>query len=163
MSAGVGPSPPPYDERRPRRSGVEIVEKASRPDATSTRVPRGADKTEPGALFDAVLEHTTYGTRTTFRTAQDRDEVLERVDADTSDFWRSTCDQAIRELARRGNRFQAVDLVALGVPEPANANQWGPRLHKAAKAGLIECVGFEPSRRTTVRQSVVRVWRGVQR
>lgn len=163
MSAGVGPSAPPYDERRPRRSGVEIVEKASRPDATSTRVTRGADKTEPGALFDAVLERTAYGTRTTFRAAQDRDDVLERVDEATDDFWRRTCDAGIRELARRGVVFQCADLLELGVPEPEHPSRWGARLHHAARVGLIEPVGAEPSRRVTVRASLVRTWRGVRR
>jgi hypothetical protein len=88
---------------------------------------------------------------------------LAEADAGTDDWWKDCADRGIAELARRGHDFQAVDLLDLGVPEPDHANRWGSRLHAAAMAGLIECVGFAPSKRATTRTSIVRVWRGVSR
>lgn len=124
------------------------------------RRPQGTN----GALFDTTVERTPYGTRTTVEIARAlRDDVLEQVDEATDDTWRRTCDAGIRELARRGGTFQCADLLELGVPEPEHPSRWGARLHHAARAGLIESVGAEPSRRATVRASLVRTWRGVQR
>jgi len=87
-------------------------------------------------------------------------EGLDQADAGTDDWWRSCCDAGIAELARRGQPFQAVDLLDLGVPEPSHPNRWGPRLHAAARAGVIEPVGYGPSRRATTACSAVRVWIG---
>ncbi len=80
--------------------------------------------------------------------------------ANTDDGWRDRCDAGIAELARRGEPFQAADLADHGVPEPDHPNRWGPRLLAASKAGLIEAVGYAPSKRPSTACSAVRVWRG---
>ncbi len=151
---GVGPSPPPDDGPRHR----------NQPEAAAAKLqPRSHYDTggSPAALFDTTTVRTPYGTRTTVEIARAlRDDVLEQVDEATADFWRRTCDAGIRELARRGAIFQCADLLDLGVPEPEHPSRWGARLHAAAKAGVIEPVGAEPSRRVTVRASLVRTWRG---
>ncbi len=135
-----------------------------RPEATAAKpsLPSEyATSGSPAALFDTRVTRTPYGTRTTVEIAQAlRDDMLERVDDATDDFWRRTCDAGIRELARRGVVFQCADLLDLGVPEPEHPSRWGARLHAAAKAGVVEPVGAEPSRRVTVRASLVRTWRG---
>jgi hypothetical protein len=89
-----------------------------------------------------------------------RDVGVELVNGNTSAEWRDCCDRAIDELAASGRDFQAADIMLLGVPDPANPNSLGGAFHRASRAGIIECVGFEPSRRPTVHASIVRVWRG---
>ncbi len=90
-----------------------------------------------------------------------RDEGVAAANEGGDSWWTDCCDRGIAELARRGQPFQAVDLVELGVPEPDHANRWGGRLYAAARAGVVECVGYAPSKRATTKASIVRVWRGV--
>jgi hypothetical protein len=85
-----------------------------------------------------------------------------RSDENTDDWWRSTVDQAIRFLARTGRAFDAYAVAELGVPEPDHPNRWGPRFTAAARAGIIEPVGYAKSRRPTVAGAAVRVWRGAR-
>jgi len=115
------------------------------------------------ALFGVALEATPYGTRRVIVPAAvdaPKGAVLATVNRGTDDFWRRTCDAGIRELARRGRPFEAFDLTELGVPEPEHSSRWGARLHHAARQGIIVAVGAGPSRRPTVRGSLVRYWRG---
>lgn len=90
-------------------------------------------------------------------------DALEQVNAATDAWWRDCADRGIAELAARGHTWQAADLLEVGVPEPWHPNAWGGRLHAAAAAGVIECVGFAPSKRATTKASIVRLWRGCAR
>jgi hypothetical protein len=85
------------------------------------------------------------------------------ADAHTDAWWRSCCDAGIEYLASTGVVFQAADLADLGVPDPSSGKFWGPRFHAAARHGLIELVGYAPSKRPTCAGSLVRLWRGAGR
>jgi hypothetical protein len=90
-----------------------------------------------------------------------RDEGVTAIDGSTDDWWRDCVDRGIAEFARRGVVFQAFDVMdVLGIPEPDHPNRIGGRFHAAARAGLIEPVGFAQSRRPTAKASIVRTWRG---
>lgn len=91
---------------------------------------------------------------------QTLDDVLDRVDANTDDWWRDCCDRGIAEMASKGVVFSAFDLIDLGVPEPDHPNRWGARLRIAAQRGVIIHAGYGSSRRPSRRQSVVSYWRG---
>ncbi|TQS44359.1 hypothetical protein FL583_15615 [Cryptosporangium phraense] len=86
------------------------------------------------------------------------------ADIGTDEWWRDCCDRGIVALAaqtyRTGATFQAFDLIDIGVPEPDSPNRWGPRLLAAARAGIVEPVGYGPSKRPTVAKSAARIWRG---
>ena len=113
--------------------------------------------TEP-VLFDMV--ETAQGPGLVAAAALTKSAVIADVDARTDDWWRRTCDQAIAEFAKRGKAFSAFDLVEAGVPEPEHPSRWGSRFAAAAKAGSIVPAGAGPSRRPSVRGSLVRYWRG---
>ncbi len=89
-----------------------------------------------------------------------RDDGVRAANDGRDTWWSECCDRGIAELARRGQPFQAADLLELGVPEPDHPNRWGGRLYAAGRAGTIECVAFAQSKRPTTRASIVRVWRG---
>lgn len=89
-----------------------------------------------------------------------RAQILDRVLEHTDDVWRETALRAIAQLAGTGRVFQATDLLALGVTEPAHANHWGALFRSASQHGLIEHVGYAPSARGTVQGSVTKTWRG---
>lgn len=75
--------------------------------------------------------------------------------------WATACQNGIREMARRGEPFQAADLVREGlVDEPEHPAMWGPQFGIAARAGVIEHAGVVPSRRATVHRSLCRQWTG---
>jgi hypothetical protein len=84
-----------------------------------------------------------------------------RADANTDDWWKATVDQAIRFLAGTGRPFDAYAVSELGVPDPDHPNRWGPRFTAAARAGVIEPIGYTKGRRPTVASAAVRIWRGV--
>lgn len=89
-----------------------------------------------------------------------KQQGMDQVDANASDWWKACADQAISHMAGTGRVFQAADLADLGVPEPHHPNAWGARMNAAAKRGVIERVGSGPSRRATVAKSLVYYWRG---
>ncbi len=89
-----------------------------------------------------------------------RAQILDRVLEHTDDMWRASALRAIATLAGRGTVFQAADVLALGVAEPAHPNFWGATFRAASQVGLIEHVGYAPSHRRTVQGSVVKTWRG---
>lgn len=77
--------------------------------------------------------------------------------------WAAACDAAIETLARRGQPFQAADLIAEGlVDEPEHPNQWGARFGIAARRGVIRYAGAVPSKRATVHKSLCKQWIGVR-
>ncbi len=91
-----------------------------------------------------------------------REEGIARAEEGTDSWWRNCCDEAISEMARRGCIFQAADLLDLGLTEPDHPNRWGPRLLAAARAGVIEPVGYTSSKRPSTAMSAVRLWRGTR-
>jgi hypothetical protein len=75
--------------------------------------------------------------------------------------WAAQCDKAIRDMAKEGGVFQAVDLITEGlVVEPPHPNCWGPRFLAASRAGVIEPAGIAQSKRATVHRSLCRAWKG---
>lgn len=75
--------------------------------------------------------------------------------------WSARADEAIRTMAKRGDVFQAADLIAEGlVDEPPHPNCWGPRFLAASRAGVIEAAGTAQSKRATVHRSLCRAWQG---
>lgn len=75
--------------------------------------------------------------------------------------WAEACDNAIRQLAKRGVPFQASDLIREGlVDEPDHPNRWGARFSAARAAGIIRHAGVVPSSRATVHRSLCRQWIG---
>jgi len=92
--------------------------------------------------------------------ALQRDQALAEVRARTDSTWRAAALNGLEELARRGDVFEAYDLIRLGVPEPEHSSRWGALFNAAAKAGIITAAGAGPSARPTVRKSLTRFWRG---
>ena len=92
-----------------------------------------------------------------------KDEGMARAESSTDPWWRSCAMTALTTEAKTGRVFQSYDLVLrYGIPEPPSGpNAWGSLLGSAAKAGLIEPVGYAPSSRPTTAKSAVRTWRGV--
>ncbi|MEV7364304.1 hypothetical protein [Streptomyces sp. NPDC091299] len=90
-----------------------------------------------------------------------KNQALADVDDATGDDWKTECDDAIAEMARRGLPFQASDLVDQGlVNEPTNHHQWGPRFAYAARRGVIREVAATKSKRTASRSSRLVTWIG---
>ncbi len=75
--------------------------------------------------------------------------------------WTAQANRAIAELARRGTPFTAEDLREL-IGDPPRPGLLGAAFHAAARAELIECIGYQPSERPERRAGVVRVWRGTE-
>jgi hypothetical protein len=90
-----------------------------------------------------------------------KEQGMAEADTATGDDWKSECDDAIAEMARRGLPFQASDLVREGlVDDPPNHHQWGPRFAYAARRGVIREAAATKSRRTTSRSSRLVTWIG---
>lgn len=88
-----------------------------------------------------------------------RDEGQERVDSHTDEAWKDAADAAIARLARTGRPFTAEDLTDL-VGMPPRHNAIGSRFTTAARAGLIEEIGYKQSTRAARHASRMLVWRG---
>jgi hypothetical protein len=70
-------------------------------------------------------------------------------------------EQAIHDLAATGRPFTAEDVRDLiGAPLGCRPNVLGGLFLRAAKAGVIEAVGYQPARRAEARSRPLRVWRG---
>lgn len=63
-------------------------------------------------------------------------------------------------LAATGETFDAFDLQSVGVGEPDHPNRYGGLFLSAARAGVIEQVGFHRSKRPGRASGVCAVWRG---
>jgi hypothetical protein len=66
--------------------------------------------------------------------------------------------------AQPGDRFPSDEVrsaitYCMGFDSAPHPNSWGALLSAAAKAGLIERVGFEPSRSPSAHGRIVSVWR----
>jgi hypothetical protein len=90
-----------------------------------------------------------------------KERGMAQAEKATETTWADACDRAIETMARRGQPFQASDLIAEGlVDEPTHPNQWGARFGKAARDGVIRDAGAVPSKRATVHRSLCRQWIG---
>jgi hypothetical protein len=90
-----------------------------------------------------------------------QEEGMAQAEKHTDAEWRAACDEAIKMAAATGLPFQAADLVAAAIiAEPRHPNHWGPRFAAAHRAGLIESVGATESKRSSVRNSLCKVWKG---
>ena len=78
--------------------------------------------------------------------------------------WWACAMSALKTEARTGRRFGADTLSEVyGLADPDSPNRWGALFSAAAKAGLIDPVGFRISRRTSRSGGVCREWCGVRR
>jgi hypothetical protein len=90
-----------------------------------------------------------------------KSDGMNEADQAADDDWKERCDDAINTMARRGQPFQASDLVELGlIEDPPNHHQWGPRFSYAARRGVIREVAATKSRRTASRSSRLVTWIG---
>ena len=87
-------------------------------------------------------------------------ETQTRIPGNPDPWWESGALKAIETLAATGRNFTAADLTDLGVADPDHSARWGSVMAKAKKLGLIERVGYAPSKRPSRSQSVTAVWRG---
>lgn len=90
-------------------------------------------------------------------------DLARRAFANSDDWWRDCATRALGWMADLGQPFDAYDLTLLGVPDPDDPHRWGGLFRVACQRGLIESVGYAPSRRPTAQGSVCRVWRGKPR
>ena len=98
-----------------------------------------------------VRENTHLTPQTGLQRAQENAE---------GDWWWLVAMRAIKWLAETPGTFEAFDLVLIGVPEPTSQNHWGALFSAAAKADVIEHVGFTVSRRPTRAGGLCRTWQG---
>jgi hypothetical protein len=90
-----------------------------------------------------------------------KQDGIARATANTPPDWATACRAAIELLARRGQPFQAADLIREGlVDEPDHPARWGAAFNNAARAGVIEHAGVVASTRATVHRSLCRQWIG---
>ena len=91
-----------------------------------------------------------------------RDDGVAAVRAATATGWRLHVDQAITDLAAAGVLFTAEDVRELaGDPLGSSPNALGGAIHAAARAGLIQAVGYRQATRPEAHARVLRVWQGV--
>ncbi|MEU0200871.1 MULTISPECIES: hypothetical protein [unclassified Streptomyces] len=90
-----------------------------------------------------------------------KQDGIARATANTPPDWATACRAAIELLARRGQPFQAADLIREGlVDEPDHPARWGAAFNNAARAGVIEEAGYVRSKRATVHGSICKQWTG---
>jgi hypothetical protein len=104
-----------------------------------------------------------HGTVDTAAGETAKTDGIARATANTPPDWATACRNAIELMARRGQPFQAADLIAEGlVDEPDHPARWGAAFNNAARAGVIEHAGVVPSTRATVHRSLCRQWIGTR-
>ena len=74
--------------------------------------------------------------------------------------WVEVADEALLDLARSGRHFCADDLLAEVGPAPS-PGATGAVFKRAARAGIIEPIGFTTSQRLSRHGGVQRLWRGL--
>jgi hypothetical protein len=88
---------------------------------------------------------------------------LNRAIENRDPFWWSSAMRALKWLAADGQPFECYDISKLGVPDPNpgdTANRWGALFSAAAKANIIEAIGYTQSKRPSRSSGLCRVWRG---
>lgn len=89
-----------------------------------------------------------------------RDAGTSQVSANTPSDWKAECDRAIQFLASSARTFTAEDVRAIAGDPPNHPNAMGARFLAAAKANLIERVGYQKPVRATRHANPLAVWRG---
>lgn len=89
-----------------------------------------------------------------------RDEGVASVYGHTPESWRSSTQLLIAQLASNGQPFTAEDVREIVGDPPNHHNAMGAQFIGAAKAGLIEKVGYTQPTRSSRHASVMAVWRG---
>ena len=78
----------------------------------------------------------------------------------TSDEWAKAAQLVLDELIERSQPFTSEDVRVVVGPPPSNGS-FGGLFLRAAKAGRIEAVGYERSRRPARHSGLLRQWIGV--
>lgn len=90
-----------------------------------------------------------------------RDGGVDRVSANTPDDWKFACDTAIARFAATLKPFTAEDVRAIVGDPPNHPNAMGARFLIAARAGMLEKLGYKNPARPSSHSSVIAVWRGI--
>lgn len=122
-----------------------VIEKSGRAGADATSMPRQAGTNAPDARTGRQRMVAGVGHAT-----ENRDP-----------WWWDGALRAVETMAATGRPFQMYDVAeTFGLPEPDNFRRWGALACAARRLGLIEPVGYAPSRRPSAACSAARVWRG---
>lgn len=90
-----------------------------------------------------------------------RDDGMRAVRHNTHTGWRLLVDRVISDLAAAGREFTAEDVrERSGHPLGSHDNALGAAMAAAARAGIIETVGYEQATRPEAHGRILRVWRG---
>lgn len=89
-----------------------------------------------------------------------RDEGVASVNGHTPETWKDSAQLLIARLASTGETFTAEDVRREVGDPPAHWNAMGAQFIGAAKAGIIEKVGYTQPTRSSRHASVMAVWRG---
>lgn len=93
-----------------------------------------------------------------------RDDGMRAASQNTVVGWKGLAERAIRELADSGRTFTAEDVrERAGRPLGSHDNALGAAVGAAARAGLIECVGYRQAERPEAHGRILRAWRGTTR
>ncbi len=133
------------DETRPK-AGLESLA-----GATGGSVHAASDNGTQYALLGADLVVPS--------TPTDATAGAQQADANTSDWDRGRLTRFITMMAASGVTFTA-DSCRDALLEADHPNRVGAAFMAASRAGLIVCVGVEPSRTSTRHGGLLRVWRG---
>lgn len=79
--------------------------------------------------------------------------------------WSAIATSFLMQFIHKKETFMTEDLRAASegiVPEPPHTRAWGSVVNKAARAGVIERVGFAPTKNPTAHKAPVGVWRKKQ-
>lgn len=116
-------------------------------------------------LFDEVAD--TDGNRGVSGLEQGRrrrDDGMRAASQNTVVGWKGLAERAIRELADSGRTFTAEDVrERAGRPLGSHDNAMGAAIGKAARAGIIEAVGYTQAQRPEAAGRILRMWRGTTR
>jgi len=92
------------------------------------------------------------------------DPVAERAAAEAAELarlWQRDADRKLAQLILEGHDFDAHTLTERGLPDPPRRRLMSGLFTAAHRSGLIEKVGYHPSRRATC-GAVVAIWRGTE-
>jgi hypothetical protein len=91
---------------------------------------------------------------------ESRDAGAASVSSHTPQDWKVACDVAIARLATINATFTAEDVRAVVGDPPNHPSAMGARFLAAAKAGLIERIGYQRPVRASRHANPLAVWRG---
>jgi hypothetical protein len=89
-----------------------------------------------------------------------KDTGMALADSAAAPDWKARWDEAILELARGGLPFTSDEVRELAGPPTDHPNAAGSRFAAAARAGVIERIGYRNSTRAVLHSHPLSVWRG---